>query len=89
MLFSWFRNDTPIDELESVADQARPAAYVFGHVSHGLEMGLNARPLFPVIWEERFAQDLEELRAELGIDAVKEGPWSWHSHPAIREALGW
>lgn len=30
-----------------------------------------------MIWEERLADNLEELRAELGIVAVTEGPTSW------------
>ena len=50
-------------------------------------MGLAARPLFPVIWEERFAENLEALRAELGIEPVREGPWSWQSNPLITAAL--
>ena len=37
---------------------------------------------------ERFAQNLEELRRELAIEAVQDGPWSWTSNPAIKEALG-
>lgn len=87
LLMSWLYTDTPIDELESPADQARTAAYAFRMISQGLEMGAAAKPLFPVIWEERFEQNLEELRAELGITAVREGPWSWTETPAIREAL--
>ncbi len=87
LLLNWFRNDTPVDELETVAEQARTAAYAFGRISHGLEMGLAAKPLFPVIWEERFAEDLEALRGELGIEAVCEGPWSWQSNPIIAAAL--
>jgi ubiquinone biosynthesis protein COQ4 len=87
MLVSWLHTDTPIDQLESEADQARTAAYAFGMISQGLEMGAAAQPLFPVIWEERFEQNLEELRAELGITPVREGLWSWSETPAIREAL--
>jgi ubiquinone biosynthesis protein Coq4 len=56
-------------------------------ISRGLEMGAAAKPLFPVIWEERMGQDLEELRAELGIEAVKEGPWSWVQNELITAAL--
>jgi len=87
LLLNWFRNDTPIDELDTTAEQARTAAYAFGRISHGLEIGLAAKPLFPVIWEERFSQDLQELRAELGIEAVREGPWCWQSNPEIAAAL--
>ncbi|MCP9774716.1 Coq4 family protein [Cyanobium sp. WAJ14-Wanaka] len=87
MLFSWSQADTPIDELESPSEQARTPVYGFRHISQGLEMGAAAKPLFPVIWEERFEQNLEELRAELGITPVREGPWSWAETPAIRDAL--
>lgn len=89
LLFSWFRSDTPIDQLETVQDQARSASYAYKLIGNGLEMGLNAQPLFPVIWEERMEQNLDELRAELGIVPVLDGPWSWASNPEIRQALGW
>ena len=88
LLLTWFGNDTPIDDYDSIRDQARTAGYAFGMISKGLQMGAEASPLFPVLWEERMAQNLQELRAELGIEAVLEGPWSWASNPAIQEALG-
>ena len=87
MLLNWFQADTPIDELDSMADQARTVAYSFRMISQGLEMGVAAQPLFPVIWEERFEQNLDELRTELGITPVREGPWSWAETPAIRQGL--
>jgi ubiquinone biosynthesis protein Coq4 len=87
LLLNWFRNDTPIDELQTAADQARTASYAFGMISKGLHVGAQAHPLFPVIWEERMEQDLEELRGELGIETVKEGTWSWYSNPALVAAL--
>jgi len=87
LLLNWFRNDKPIDELETPSEQARTASYAFGMISKGLHIGAEARPLFPVIWEERMGQNLEELRAELGIEAVKEGTCSWHANPALVAAL--
>jgi ubiquinone biosynthesis protein Coq4 len=87
MLMAWLHTDSPIDELETPAEQARTAAYAFNMISQGLEMGLGAQPLFPVLWEERFEQNLDELRAELGITPVREGRWSWYETDAIREAL--
>jgi ubiquinone biosynthesis protein Coq4 len=87
LLISWFSTDTPIDDLENSQEQARTAAYAFRMISRGLEMGAEVKPLFPVIWEERMEQNLEELRAELGIEAVKEGPWSWYQNPTITAAL--
>ncbi|KEF43259.1 MAG: pyrroloquinoline quinone biosynthesis protein [Cyanobium sp. CACIAM 14] len=87
LLMRWFRTDTPLEDLEDPREQARTAAYAFARISQGLEMGLAARPLFPVLWEERMAQNLDDLRAELGVAAVTEGPWSWHSDPKLQEAL--
>ncbi|WP_216909580.1 hypothetical protein [Synechococcus sp. CCY 0621] len=29
----------------------------------------------------------QELWAELGIEAVQEGTWSWHQNPALTQAL--
>lgn len=87
LLLNWFRNDTPISQLDSIRDQARTAGYAFGIISKGLQMGAAARPLFPVIWEERMAQNLDELRAELGIEPVREGPWSWHADSTLTAAL--
>ncbi|MCP9832872.1 MULTISPECIES: Coq4 family protein [unclassified Cyanobium] len=87
LLLNWFRNDKPLDEHETPAEQARTAGYAFGMISKGLHIGAEARPLFPVIWEERMEQNLEELRAELGIEAVTEGTYSWQANPALSEAL--
>jgi ubiquinone biosynthesis protein COQ4 len=87
MLMAWLHTDSLIDELETLEEQARTAVYAFNMISKGLEMGLAAQPLFPVLWEERFEQNLDELRAELGITPVREGPWSWYETDAIREAF--
>ncbi|MBW4531897.1 MAG: pyrroloquinoline quinone biosynthesis protein [Aphanothece saxicola GSE-SYN-MK-01-06B] len=87
LLLNWFRNEKPLDEHETPAEQARTAGYAFGMISKGLHIGADARPLFPVIWEERMEQNLEELRAELGIEAVRDGTYSWHANPALTEAL--
>jgi ubiquinone biosynthesis protein COQ4 len=89
LLLSWFRSDTPIDQLETIQEQARSASYAYKMIGNGLEMGLNAKPLFPVIWEERWEHNLDELRAELGIVPALDGPWSWASNEVIRQALGW
>lgn len=87
LLMRWFRSETPVEDLEDPREQARTAAYAFARISQGLEMGLAAQPLFPVLWEERMAQNLDDLRAELGVAAVSEGPWSWHSDPKLQAAL--
>ena len=87
LLLTWLRSDVPFDAIEGAEQQARTARYTLGMILKGLEMAEKAKPLFPVLWEERMGQNLEELRAELGIEAVKEGPMSWYSNPSITAAL--
>jgi ubiquinone biosynthesis protein Coq4 len=87
LLLNWFSDDTPIEDLESHAEQAHTTAYAFGRISQGLEMGLSAKPLFAQPWEELMARDLDALRRELEIEAVTSGPWSWHSNPTLQQAL--
>ena len=87
LLLNWFRDDTPFDELETHAERAHTTAYAFGRISQGLEMGLNAKPLFAQPWEELMPHNLDALRQELGIDAVTSGPWSWHSNPDLPHSL--
>ena len=87
LLLNWFHNETPEAQLTTHAERLRTASYTFRMISHGLEIAAEALPLFPVLWEERMEQNLEELRRELGVQAVTEGPWSWASNPAISAAL--
>jgi len=88
LLLSWFRTDTPEKELNTHAERLKTASYTFRMISHGLDIAGDAQPLFPIHWQDRMEQNLDDLRAELGIQAVTEGPWSWMSQPAIRAALG-
>jgi ubiquinone biosynthesis protein Coq4 len=87
LLLTWFRNDTPESELSTHQERLKTTSYTFRMIHHGLELASQAQLLFPVIWEERMEQNLEELRRELGIEPMKEGPWSWYSQPAIAAAL--
>lgn len=87
LLINWFRNETPEGQLNTHAERLQTASYTFRMISHGLEIAAQAQPLFPVIWEERMGQNLEELRRELGVVAVSEGPWSWASQPQLQAAL--
>ena len=88
LLLSWFKSEMPEQMLSSHEDHLRTASHTFRLISHGFEIAAAAKPLFPVIWEARMADDLEALRAELGIVAVTEGPSSWYSNPTIAAALG-
>lgn len=87
LLFSWLHNDTPEAQMSSHEQRLRTASYTFRLISHGLEIAAQARPLFPILWADHMDRNLEELRAELGIEAVRQGPWSWYENPAIQKAL--
>ena len=87
LMVSFFACERPYEDLIDHTVPVGHVGYEYDLIQQGIAMGLKARPLFPVIWEERMGQNLEELRAELGIEPVREGPWSWSSHPAIRAAL--
>ena len=87
LLLTWFQNETPASKMSTHKERLRTTSYTFRLISHGLEIAAQAQPLFPILWEDHMARNLEELRAELGIEAVKEGPWSWYENPTIRKAL--
>lgn len=88
LLITWLSNETPEAQMMSHEERLRTASYTFRLISHGLEIAAQAKPLFPVQWEECFERNLTDLRAELGIQPVTEGPWSWYSNPDLRRALG-
>jgi len=87
LMLTWFHTDAPISEASDPLMQARNVVQVYRTISQGLEMGLEAKPLFLVLWEERMEQDLDDLRHELGIEPVRDGLWSWYSNPTIAAAL--
>lgn len=87
LMIRFFESDTPFEDLTSERERAKSLTYKFRLINEGLAMGLQAKPLFPVIWEERMGQDLDELRRELEIEPVREGPYSWYSNPTIMAAL--
>lgn len=88
LLINWLSNDTPEFHISSHEERLRTASYTFRLISHGLEIAAQAKPLFPVIWEDHFHDNLDDLRKDLGVQPVTEGPWSWYSQPRLREALG-
>ena len=88
LMLNFFDTDKADEDYATPEDYAGSIGYTYDLITQGMEMGIKAKPLFPVIWEERMEQNLEELRAELNIDPVREGPYSWASNPAIMAALG-
>lgn len=87
MLMTWMQHAVPVDADTPVADRAMSPRGLFEVVSQGLAMGEDAKPLFPVPWEQLLERDLQELRRDLGIQPVLSGIRSWASNPAVIEAL--
>jgi ubiquinone biosynthesis protein Coq4 len=87
LMLNFFDTAQADEDFATAGEYAGSIGYTYDLITQGMEMGIRARPLFPVIWEERMGQNLEELRRELGIEPVREGPYSWYSNPRIAEAL--
>jgi ubiquinone biosynthesis protein Coq4 len=87
LMLSFFDTDKADEDYATTEEYAGSIGYTYDLITQGMEMGIRAKPLFPVIWEERMAQNLEELRSELGIEPVREGPFSWYSNDSLAAAL--
>jgi len=61
--------------------------YNFDTASAGIQMARQAKPLFPIKWEENLDRPLDELRSELNIQPVTTGLWSWYTRPLLQEAI--
>ena len=87
LMLSFFDTDKADEDYANAEEYANSIGYSFDLITQGMEMGIKAKPLFPMIWEERMGQNLDELRTELGIEPVREGLYSWYSNPVITAAL--
>ena len=58
-----------------------PLAYNFDLITQGIRIARQAKPHFPIKFEEGLDRPIEEWRAELNIEPVREGLWSWYSRP--------
>ncbi len=65
-----------------------PLGYNFDLASQGIRIARQAKPLFPIKFEEGLDRSLDEWRADLNIVPVTEGIWSWYSRPHLRSAIG-
>ena len=61
--------------------------YNFDTASAGIQMARQAKPLFPIKWEENLDRPIDELRSELNIQPVRTGLWSWYTRPLLQEAI--
>ena len=62
------------------------AGMVFDTLSAGINMGRKAKTLFPLKFEEMLDMPLEEVRKDLNINPIKEGPGSWYQDPKLKDA---
>lgn len=58
---------------------------IFATLSKGIKMAQESKPLFPVKFEEMLEKPLDEVRKELNITPLREGP-SWYQYSKIKEA---
>jgi ubiquinone biosynthesis protein COQ4 len=58
---------------------------VFDTLSKGIKMGREAKPLFPVKFEEMLERPIEDVRRELNINPIREGP-SWYQYQQLKDA---
>lgn len=70
------------------AERVLTGRYKLELIDQGMAIGDAAKPLFALDWPNLLHRDLEELRAELGVVPVREGPGSWYSRPDLLAALG-
>lgn len=61
--------------------------YLFNLIAQGLKISREAKPLFPVKFEEGLDRPIEEWRTELGIEPVRDGLWSWYGRPDLAAAI--
>jgi ubiquinone biosynthesis protein Coq4 len=87
LMLGFFQTDKLDEDYTDELERSGSIGYSFDLITQGMAMGIKAKPLFPILWEERMAQNLEELRSELGIEPVREGAHSWYSNPVIMNAL--
>jgi ubiquinone biosynthesis protein COQ4 len=57
----------------------------FDTLSTGIKMGREAKSLFPVKFEEMLEVPIEDVRKNLNITPIKEGP-SWYQYPNLKDA---
>jgi ubiquinone biosynthesis protein COQ4 len=58
--------------------------FVFDTLSAGIKMGREARQLFPMKLEEMLERPIQEVRRELNITSIREGP-SWYQNPKLKD----
>ena len=71
LLMTWMRHSVPVDLQAPVAERAMSPKGMFEVISQGLAMGEEAKPLFPLPWEQLLERDLQDPCVSSSLP-----PWS-------------
>jgi ubiquinone biosynthesis protein Coq4 len=85
---SWMASPVLYTPGQPDAERVLTARYRLELIDRGMAIGDAAKPLFALDWPNLLSRDLEELRQELGVEPLREGPGSWYSRPELMAALG-
>lgn len=88
LLRSWLTSPKSHRDIVHSPDRYKTPQYKFDMIGKGMDIGSKAKLLFPIDWSSLLDQELDCVRAELGIEAVKDGICSWYGDPTILSATG-
>ncbi|MEB3174372.1 MAG: Coq4 family protein [Cyanobacteriota bacterium] len=87
LMGKFFMSDRLHSDDLTVEEEAKTLRYSLELISQGLQMGQDAKLLFPIKWEEGMERPLKEWREELKIEPALAGPYSWYQNSKILAAL--
>lgn len=58
---------------------------VFDTLSSGINIGREAKQLFPMKFEEMLDRPIQDVRKELNITPIRDGP-SWYQNVKLRDS---
>lgn len=87
VLATWMAAMHPSSQIDSEREWISSPRYKLQLIEQGMAIGDAARPLFALDWPALLHRDLEELRVELGVVPVRDGPASWMSRPELVASL--
>jgi ubiquinone biosynthesis protein Coq4 len=87
LLMRFIASPSLYSESLEKTEQVKTLGYGFKVIQMGIEMGESAKKLFPIKFEEHLERPLDDIRQELNIIPVTEGPYSWYSDPALKAAI--
>jgi ubiquinone biosynthesis protein Coq4 len=84
---SWMASPVLYTPGQPDGERVLTGRYKLELIQQGMAIGDAAQPLFGLDWPNLLERDLEELRLELGVEPLREGPGSWYARPDLMAAL--